>query len=308
MQRYIFIRLLQAIFVLFVVSIIVFGLTRLSGSPVDFMLPFNATQDDRDRLEAYWGLDRSMPEQYFKFLENAVNGGFGESVKWPGNTAMGMIKSRTVATLQLASAGLGLALVLALVFGVLSAVKKDTPIDYVGKIFAILGQSAPPFWVGIVLIWIFSVELGWLPTSGRGGFKHYILPVVTLGWFQVAAVMRLVRSSMLDALGSEYVKLARVKGLPEWKIVWKHALRNAAIVPLTYFGIIAGWLVMGTVIVETVFAWPGIGLLAFEALVGRDFQVVQAVVIVAAFVFVVINLVVDVLYAYLDPRIRLGEG
>ena len=216
------------------------------------------------------------------------------------------MSSRIVATLQLAGTSLVLAAIMALGLGVLTAVKKDTPLDLFGKMFALFGQSAPAFWIGIMLIWIFAVQLDWLPTSGRGGWKHMVLPVITLGWFEVAAITRLVRSSMLDTLDSEYVKLARLKGVPEWKVVWKHSLRNAAIAPLTYFGIVAGALVLGSVVVETVFFWPGLGQLTVQAVLGRDFQVVQAVAMVFAVGFIGLNLIVDILYGYLDPRIRYG--
>jgi peptide/nickel transport system permease protein len=211
---------------------------------------------------------------------------------------------RLPATLELGGAALAISVVLALPIGVLSAVMKDTPIDSVGKIVALLGQSLPAFWLGIVLMWIFAVTLGWVPTSGRGGLERLILPAISLGWFQVAVVMRLVRSSMLDVLDSEFVKLTRIKGLSEWKVVWKHCLRNAAIVPLTYFAINAGVLMTGSVVIESVFAWPGTGLLAVDAVRARDFQVVQAVVIIFSAVFLFANLIVDILYAYLDPRIR----
>ncbi len=181
---------------------------------------------------------------------------------------------------------------------------KDTAVDSAAKTIALLGQSLPAFWLGIVLMWIFAVKLGWLPPSGNEGFQSIILPAITLGWFQVAAVMRLVRSSMLEVLDSEFVKLARIKGLPEWKVIWKHCLRNAAIAPLTFFGITAGVLMTGSVVTETVFSWPGIGLLIVDAVRARDFHVVQAVILIFAGIFIAINLVVDVLYAYLDPRIQ----
>ena len=306
MQRYIAIRLVQAVFVLLAVSVIVFGLARASGNPVVLMLPIDAGPEDYERLTRFWGLDKPLHIQYWKFLTNAVQGDFGESIKWPGRTAMDMVGSRVVATLQLAGSSMILAAFMAVAFGVLTAIRRDTPFDYLGKIFALFGQSAPAFWIGIMLIWVFAVELEWFPTSGRGGISHMVLPVVTMGWFEVAAIMRLVRSSMLDTMDSEYVKLARIKGLPEWKVAWKHCLRNAAIAPLTYFGIIAGALVLGSVIVETVFSWPGLGMLTVEAVLARDFQVVQAVAMVFAVGFIGLNLIVDILYAYLDPRIRYG--
>jgi peptide/nickel transport system permease protein len=252
----------------------------------------------------HWGLDRPLYEQYFTFLGKALQGDFGNSWKWQGHSAMGLVMERLPATLQLGGLALLISAVLALPFGVLTAVWKDRLFDSVGKIFALLGQSLPTFWLGIVLMWIFAVSLGWLPTSGRGGFKHMILPAVCLGWFQVATMMRLIRSSMLDVLDSEFVKLTRIKGLSEWKVIWKHCLRNAAIAPLTYFAITTGVLITGSVVTESVFAWPGTGLLVVDAVRARDFQVVQAVVIIFAAVFTMTNLVVDILYAYIDPRIR----
>ena len=304
MQRYILIRFLQSLLALWVMSIIVFSLARMTGDPLDVLLPMEAGEGERERVAHYWGLDRPLYEQYFVFLGKALHGDFGNSWKWQGHTAMGLVVERLPATLQLAGAALVISVALALPFGVLTAVWKDRLFDSVGKVFALLGQSLPTFWLGIVLMWIFAVTLGWLPTSGRGGIQHMILPAVCLGWFQVATMMRLVRSSMLDVLDSEFVKLTRVKGLPEWKVVWKHCLRNAAITPLTYFAITTGVLITGSVIIESVFAWPGTGLLVVDAVRARDFQVVQAIVIVFAAVFTITNLVVDILYAYIDPRIR----
>jgi peptide/nickel transport system permease protein len=196
--------------------------------------------------------------------------------------------------------GIGLALVL----GVLAATKRDTWLDNGVKFLAILGQALPGFWVAIVGIYIFAVHWHWLPTSGVGGPSHYVLPVLTLAFFLLPGMMRLVRSSMLDVLGSEYVKLARIKGLPEWKVIWKHALRNALIAPLTAAGAIFASLITGAVILETVFAWPGVGRLIVTAVSGRDFPVVQGVTLMVAVVTLVINLLVDIAYAYVDPRIR----
>jgi peptide/nickel transport system permease protein len=304
MQRYITVRLLQSVLTILVVSIIVFSLARVTGNPLDVLLPLEATPDDYERVAKHWGLDKPLYVQYFVFLGKALRGDFGMSWKWQGHSAMGLVVERLPATLELAGLALFISVVIAVPVGVLAAVTKDKPFDYAGKIVALLGQSLPSFWLGIVLMWIFAVTLGWLPTSGRGSIAHMILPAVCLGWFQVAAMMRLVRSAMLDVLDSEFVKLARVKGLAEWKVVWKHCLRNAAIAPLTYFAITAGVLLTGSVVIESVFAWPGTGLLAVDAVRARDFQVVQAIVIVFASVFIFTNLVVDILYAYLDPRIR----
>lgn len=304
MQRYILVRFLQSLLALWVMSVIVFSLARMTGDPLDVLLPLEAGEGERERVAKHWGLDRPMYEQYLVFLVKALQGDFGMSWKWQGHTAMGLVMERLPATLQLGGIALAISVLLALPFGVLTAVWKDTLFDSAGKVVALLGQSLPSFWLGIVLMWIFAVSLGWLPTSGRGTWQHIVLPAITLGWFQVAAMMRLIRSSMLDVLDSEFVKLTRVKGLPEWRVIWKHCLRNAAIAPLTYFAITAGVLITGSVVIESVFAWPGTGLLAVDAVRARDFQVVQAIVIVFAAVFIMTNLVVDILYAYIDPRIR----
>ncbi|MBI3329056.1 MAG: ABC transporter permease [Nitrospinae bacterium] len=304
MQRYIGMRTLQSLLAIWVMSLVVFGLARISGNPLDVLLPLEAGPEEYERVSKHWGLDQPLYTQYLIFLSKGVRGDFGNSWKWQGHSAMSLVVQRLPATLQLAGFALLISVMIALPIGVLAAVMKDTPLDALSKLIALLGQSLPSFWLGIVLMWIFAVQLGWFPTSGRGGFSHMVLPAVALGWFQVAAVMRLVRSSMLDVLDSEFVKLTRIKGLPEWKVIWKHCLRNASITPLTYFGITASVLLTGSVVIETVFSWPGTGLLAVDAVRARDFQVVQAVVIVFAGVFIFTNLLVDVLYAYLDPRIR----
>ncbi len=304
MQRYIAVRVLQSLLAVLVMSMIVFGLARLSGNPIDVMLPIEAEQEDYDRLTKYWGLDRPLHEQYVVFIKKALQGDFGQSLKYQGQSAMHLVLERLPATLELAGFALLISAILAVPIGVLAAVSKDTGWDAAAKVVALLGQSLPAFWLGIMLMWIFAVWLDWLPSSGRGGLKHLILPAITLGWFQVAAIMRLVRSSMLEVLDSEFVKLTRVKGIPEWKVVWKHCLRNASIAPLTFFAIIAGVLLTGSVVTETVFTWPGVGLLVVDAVRSRDFQVVQAVVIIFAVIFILCNLLVDILYAYLDPRIR----
>ena len=304
MQRYIVIRLFHAVLALIGVSIIVFALIRIAGSPLDVLAPLNATEEDRARVAALWGFDRPLHEQYFRFVWNALQLNFGDSIKFQGQTAMGLIGEALPASLQLAGFALLFSVLMAVPIGVVSAVKKGTLIDMLGKIVALLGQSLPPFWLGIVLIWIFAVNLGWLPVSGRGGFSHVVLPGVALGWFSVAAFMRLTRSAMLNVLDTEYVKFARIKGTPEWKVVWKHALKNAAIPPLTLFGIVAGIMVTGVVTLETVFAWPGIGQLALTAVLARDYAVVQGLVLLISAMFITINLVVDILYAYIDPRVR----
>jgi len=309
MQRYILVRLSQSFVVLFAVSIIIFGLARLSGNPLDLLVPEDAEPEDIVDMERKWGLDRPLHVQYFTFLSNALRGDFGKSLRYTDKDAMQMVMQRFPATLLLAGLALVISTSIAVPVGILSALKKDTPADFTAKIFALLGQSAPSFWVGIMLMWIFAVELGWLPTSGTGepGFDrvvHLLLPALSIGWYQVAALMRLVRSSMLEVLDSEFIKLARIKGVTETRVVWKHALRNAAIAPITLFGLLVAQLVTGTVVTETVFAYPGVGLLAVDAIRYRDFQVMQTIVVVFAVIFVGVNLMVDIVYAYVDPRIR----
>ena len=309
MQRYILVRLSQSFVVLFAVSIIIFGLARLSGNPLDLLVPEDAEPEDIVDMERKWGLDRPLHVQYFTFLSNALRGDFGKSLRYTDKDAMQMVMQRFPATLLLAGLALVISTSIAVPVGILSALKKDTPADFTAKIFALLGQSAPSFWVGIMLMWIFAVELGWLPTSGTGepGFDrvvHLLLPALSIGWYQVAALMRLVRSSMLEVLDSEFIKLARIKGVTETRVVWKHALRNAAIAPITLFGLLVAQLVTGTVVTETVFAYPGVGLLAVDAIRYRDFQVMQTIVVVFAVIFVGVNLLVNIIYAYVDPRIR----
>ena len=282
---------------------IVFGLGRITGDPTSVLLPFDATEQERLELRADLGLDRPIHVQYGTFINNAFHGDFGESIKWDGYSSMGIVIKRLPATLKLAAVAMIVAVAISLPVGIISAVKRDTIFDYVGKIIALFGQSLPAFWLGLVLMWVFAVQLDWVPTSGRTGGTSYFLPAISIGWFLVAALMRLVRSSMLEVMDSEYIKMARVKGLSEAKVVWKHGLRNASIAPLTFFGIIFGNLLVGSVSIETVYAWPGVGLLAFEAVLARAFPVMQAVVVIFAANYISMNLVVDVLYAYLDPRI-----
>ena len=306
MRRFLVIRLLQALVALFAITLIVFGLTHLSGSPVDALLPDDASPAQIETLIRHWGLDRPLHEQYLAFLGNALQGDVGVSLKWRGYTAMEVVLQRLPATLKLGGLSVLLSIVVAIPLGVIAARHRGTMVDKSANVVALLGQSLPQFWLGIMLIWIFAVGLGWFPTSGQGGVQHMILPAIAMASFQIAALTRLTRSAMLDNLRTEYIKLARLKGVSEHKIIWKHALRNAAIVPLTYFGLLAGSLLTGSVVIESVFSWPGTGLLSIEAIRGRDYPVVQAVVILFAVVFLVINYVVDAVYALVDPRIRRG--
>lgn len=308
MQRYIIIRLAHSILVLFAVSITVFGLARLSGNPLDVLLPEDAGPEDVARMKERWGLERPLHTQYLVFLKNVGRGDFGKSMQFKTRESLELVLGRFPATLLLAGLAMAISAAIAVPVGVLSAVKKDTLPDYAAKIFALLGQSAPSFWVGIMLMWLFAVNLGWLPTSGKGepGWNrlvHVLLPAMAIGWYQVAALMRLVRSSMLEVLDSEYIKLARVKGLSELRVIWKHALRNAAITPVTFFGLLMAQLVTGAVVTETVFSYPGVGLLMVDAVRFRDYQLMQTIIVIFGLIFVFINLLVDIVYAYIDPRI-----
>ena len=304
MQRFIFLRLVQAVVAILVISAIVFALARVTGDPVAILLPESASPSDIERTRINWGLDQPIYIQYVKYVGNILRGDFGEAWSFGRAPIASLLATRLPATLQLAAFAWVISAAIALPIGVIVAVKKDTGIDYAGKIIALLGQSAPPFAIGLILMWIFAVILGWLPTSGKGGITHMLLPGIALGYYNVAAVMRLTRSSMLEVLDTEYVKLARIKGMPEWKVIWKHCFRNALIVPLTYMGLIGAVLLTGSVVIETVFSWPGIGDLAIRAIRQRDFPVVQGVVIVFATFYIFVNLAVDILYAYLNPRIR----
>ncbi len=304
MQRYIIRRVAQGLLAIIVISVAVFALARVSGDPTLVLLPDEASEEQIATTRAEWGLDKPLHVQYWVWVNRLARGDLGDSFKWAGVPASELIVERLPATLQLSLFALLISGLIALPIGVMVAVKKDSGWDYAGKIFAILGQSAPSFAIGLILMWIFAVQLDLLPTSGKGGLSHMILPGFTLGYYNVAAVMRLTRSSMLDVLDSEYVKLARIKGVPEWKVIWKHTFRNALIVPLTYFGLIGAVLLTGSVVTETVFAWPGLGQLVIEAIIARDFTVVQGVVLLFAFIYIGMNILVDILYAYVDPRIR----
>jgi peptide/nickel transport system permease protein len=250
------------------------------------------------------GLDKPLLEQYAIFIGNALRGDLGRSIRGERAPALELVLERVPATVQLATISVLVSFFIGLPLGVMTAVKKGTFLDTIVRIFALIGQAAPAFWLGIVAMYVFSVRLALLPTSGYGEPKQFVLPVFTMSCFMVAAFLRLTRSGMLEALDSEYVKLARIKGVSETVVIWKHALRNSLIPVVTYMGTIFGRMVTGTVVIETIFAWPGIGRLAFEAVMLRNYPVLQAVVLFMATAFLIINLLVDITYAYIDPRIR----
>jgi peptide/nickel transport system permease protein len=303
MARFILIRIIQAIITLFVISIVVFSLARASGDPVMLMAPAMATMEDIEVIRKDLGLDKSLPEQYWVFLKNLAHGDLGESIH-NRKAVSSLIGDRLPNTITLGLPAIFLAIIVSVVLGVTSAYKFGTWMDTGVKLLAVLGQALPSFWLAIAAIFIFAVWLGWLPTSGMGSPAHYVLPVLTLSFFTLPILTRLVRSSMLEVLDSEYIKLARIKGISEMKVIWKHALRNAIITLMTAAGITFGTIITGAVVIETVFSWPGIGRLMADAVIGRDFPIVQAAVLLVAIVVLGVNLLVDVAYAYVDPRIR----
>ncbi|MBL6952405.1 MAG: ABC transporter permease [Alphaproteobacteria bacterium] len=303
MQGYIVRRLFQGVVLLVIVTTIVFAVGRLTGNPVDLLLPEEASEEERQAMIEALGLDGPVLEQFVVFIKGAVQGDLGVSIRYR-QPAVDVFFSRLPNTLLLMPAAMLLAVFMAIPLGILSALRRGRLTDKVSGTIAVLGIATPNFWLGILLIYIFSVQLGWLPSSRMGDWSHYVLPTITLGTFLVAGFMRLIRSSMLDVLDSEFVKLARIKGLSEMRVVWKHCLRNALIPVLTLWGVFMGGLVTGTIVTETVYAWPGVGRLTYEAVIFRDYPLLQAVVIMDAVLILAINLVVDILYAYVDPRIR----
>ena len=303
MQRYILRRLVQGAVLLFVLALVVFALARVTGNPADLLLPEDATREDRADLLRTLGLDRPVHEQLLAFLGGAVRGDLGQSIRYR-KSATEVFFERLPNTLSLVPLALAAAILISVPLGVLAAVHRGTFIDRCCSAVAVLGIATPSFWLGIVLIYVFSIQLGWLPSARMGGPSHYVLPVVTLAAFLVAGMMRLVRSSMLEVLDSEFVKLARIKGLSQTVVIWKHCLSNALIPVVTLFGVFFALLVTGAIVTETVFAWPGVGRLTYEAVIFRDYPLLQAVILLKGAIVLGVNLVVDVLYAYLDPRVR----
>ena len=303
MQRYLVRRILLALLTLLVVSLIIFVMSRAAGDPRHVFLDDYSTQEDWDALTVTLGLDKPYYQQYGIFLFDTLRGKFGESIK-EGRPSMEIIIERIPATFQLAFMAFAFSVLLGVPLGILSAVKRGSVMDIIGKTIALIGQSAPVFWLGIMLMFFFAVKLEWLPPYGRDNPTAVILPAVTLGWFYAAANMRLLRSAMLDVLDSEFVKLARAKGVSKNGVIWKHSLRNALIPVLTFAGVTLGNLVTGSLVVETVFAWPGLGQLAIKALFANDYPLLQAVIMVFTLMYVTAALLVDLMYAYIDPRIR----
>jgi len=303
MSRYIIFRLLQAVVSLVVVMTIVFLLSRLSGDPVNLLVDITADKTQRDAIRRDLGLDRPLAVQWANYLQDMATLDLGKSVtnRQPVRT---LILERLPATLQLGFTAMAITLILGLPIGIYAAVHRGTVKDHAARAFAVLGQSVPPFWLGIMLILVFGVFLRVLPPGGKEGPSSVILPAFTLGLFATAAVMRLTRSSMLDVLGAEYIKLARIKGVSEFRVIWKHALKNA-LLPVVTFAVLLFALFLGAAVVtETVFAWPGLGRLILDGVRNRDYPLVQGGVVVFSTMYIMANLLVDILYAYLNPRIR----
>lgn len=305
MGPYIVRRLGQAVLVLLGVSFFTFMVSHLTGDPIALLVPENATREAKEELRRYLGLDRPVLEQYVMFLWRALHGDLGYSFVQKMKVAT-LVMERMPATLQLAAVAFSISLVLAVPMGIFIALRRNTVWDFVVTAIAMIGQAAPGFWLGLMLVIVFAVELRLLPVSGYGGAASFVLPALTLALQSTARLTRLVRASMLEVLGSDYVRTARAKGLFESSVLWLHAFRNAMIPVVTMAGLELAELVSGAFITETIFAWPGLGRLAVNAVYQRDFPVIQGVVLVAACGFVVINFIVDLLYTWIDPRVKLA--
>jgi len=306
MKRFVLRRVGYALLSLALLSVTIFVFVRVTGDPAVLLVEPGASQADLDAMRTDLGLDRSYLVQYGAFVRDLAHGDFGRSFYYR-TPVLELYLSRLPNSLLLAAVAMAFSLIIGIPTGIIAAVRVNGWWDGAGKIFALLGLSMPSFWVGLLLILFFSVYLGWLPSSGSGTVWHVLMPAFALGWYFAAAHMRLTRSSMLEVLGSEYVKLARLKGLPEALVIAKHAFKNALIPVLTLAGINLVLMVNVAVVVETVFAWPGIGRLLYEGISFRDFPVVQATVLLGGMMIIVVNLIVDLLYAVIDPRIRYAR-
>jgi peptide/nickel transport system permease protein len=305
MKAYILKRLFHSIFVLVGISLVVFVILHLTGDPAALLMPMDATPEQVAQFRQEMGFNDPVLVQYWRFFKGTLRGDFGQSFRH-SQPALDLVMERMPATIQLTLAAMAIALLVAIPVGIISAIRRNSILDHIGMTGALLGQSTPVFWLGIMLILIFSVTLQWFPSSGRGEIQNLVLPAITLGMFTMARTARMMRSSMLEVLGQEYMKTAQAKGLSPLTVVLKHALKNAAIPVVTIVGMELGTLLGGAVITEQIFAWPGVGRLALQAISNRDYPVVQAAVFLLAAIFVLVNLVVDLLYTYLDPRVKLG--
>ncbi len=310
MGSYIIRRLLAGVITMILITLAVFMLLRIGGgNPVEYMLPPEATQADVEKLTAAYGFDRSIWVQLGIYYQNLFQGNLGDALQWDHQPVMDVVLSRLPATLQLTAVSMAFAVIIGVIIGAVSAARPDSIFDRVGKVLAITGQSMPVFWVGLLLIMLFSVKLGWLDSAGgfaRLGPKAIIMPAASLAFFLIASHMRIVRSTMLEVLESDYIKMIRAKGLPTRLVIWKHAFKNASIPVFTLFFVNFAALVGGAVVTETIFSWPGVGHLLVGALIARDYPVTQGVIFFVAAIIVFVNIFVDVMYAWLDPRIRFA--
>ncbi len=303
MSRFLITRLAQGLLSILGASVVIFIISRLSGDPILILLPNDAPASLIEQTRRALGLDLPLWRQYLIFAGNALMGDFGNSYRWQ-MPALTLVLQRLPATIQLAVAALTFSIAVAIPFGVLSAVYRGSWFDTFGKGFAMLGQAMPGFWVGLLLIMVFAIYLGWLPAFGHGSPAHLVMPAIALGWYPVAAQTRVIRSAMLDVLDSDYIRVARALGAPERVLIWKYAFRNAAIPLVTILGVYFASMLGGAFVVEVIFAWPGVGRTVVEAVFARDFPVVQAGVLFTSILFVTSNLLVDLSYGLIDPRIR----
>lgn len=311
MKRFILSRVFYSILTLWILTVIIFSMVRLTGDPAELLGDYpGAPEADLEAIRERWGLNESWPTQYRKFVTNVFQGDFGRSFQF-GTSVTDIYFSRLPNSLQLAAAAFIISMVIGVPLGIVSAMKLNSGWDNFGKLVALLGLSIPGFFVGLVLILIFGVKLDLLPVIGKGehfwDIKYLLMPSFALGWYFAGSMLRLTRSSMLEVLGSDYVKLARLKGVPEWVVISKHALKNAMIPIVTLAGLQLVLMINVAVVIEVIFQWPGVGSLILDGLLGRDFPVVQGSLLMAGAMIVGVNLLLDILYAYVDPRIRLAR-
>lgn len=304
MRAFVLSRLAQTVLVVFLSLTAVFAMVRLSGDPVLLFMPMDIQAKDVTEWRQRLGFNDPVGVQYVRFMSGAVRGDFGQSLRYRQD-ALDLVLTRLPATLQLAASALALTLLVAIPLGIVSAVRRDSLLDHAGTVATVLGQAVPGFWLGLMLIYLFAVHLRWLPTGGTGSLAHLVMPSVVLAAFFSARVARLTRSAVLDVLGEDFITTARAKGLAEARVIGKHTLRNSAIPIVTLVGLEIGQLLGGAVITETIFAWPGLGRLTVQALLNRDFPVVLAAVSFTSVVYTLLNLLVDLAYGWLDPRVRV---
>jgi len=306
-KGFILTRLFQAVLTLVLLSVLIFVLSRVVGNPADILIPIDSPPEARERFTRSLGLDRPLHEQYITYVSKLMQGDLGVSVR-SREPVVDLIAARLPASLALAAVAMLLAIAMALPLGIVAALNRGKVLDTLASGLALFGQSVPAFWVGILLIQLFAVNLRWLPPSGAATPLHYVMPAFTMSLFVLAGMTRLLRTAMLEVLGSEYVRFARSKGVDERRVVWKHALRNALIPVVSFGGVYFSIMITMAIVTEVVFAWPGIGRLAYNAVVLRDFPLMQAVVLATGVIVIVVNLAIDMTYAFIDPRIRYSKA